>query len=79
MNKIELILFQEFELIEKKELAPLTELIERLTSINTSGSHGMIAVAAVGAPATGGATSSAATTPTSEGGLPTFQQQQQPS
>ena len=79
MNKIELKLFQEFELIEKKELAPLTELIERLTSINTSGSHGMIAVAAgVGAPATG-ASSSAATTPTSEGGLPTFQQQQQPS
>ena len=28
-------LFQEFELIEKKELAPLQELIDRLTSINT--------------------------------------------
>ena len=64
--------FQEFELIEKKELAPLTELIERLTSINTSGSHGMIA-AAVGV---SGGTGSAVTTPTSEGGMPTFQPQQ---
>ncbi|TRY80548.1 hypothetical protein TCAL_04799 [Tigriopus californicus] len=27
---------QEFELIEKKELAPLQELIDRLTSINTA-------------------------------------------
>ncbi len=27
---------QEFELIEKKELAPLQELIQRLTSINTA-------------------------------------------
>jgi len=31
-----LYLLQEFELIEKKELAPLQELIERLTSINTN-------------------------------------------
>ncbi len=31
-----LLLLQEFELIEKKELAPLQELIERLTSIQTT-------------------------------------------
>ena len=29
---------QEFELIEKKELAPLQELIDRLTSLGSNGS-----------------------------------------
>jgi hypothetical protein len=33
-------LFQEFDLIEKKELAPLQELIDRLTSIGGMGGGG---------------------------------------
>jgi hypothetical protein len=32
--------FQEFDLIEKKELAPLQELIDRLTSIGGMGGGG---------------------------------------
>ncbi len=37
---------QEFELIEKKELAPLQELIQRLTSINTAPAQESAAAAA---------------------------------
>lgn len=52
-------------MIEKKELAPLQELIERLTSIGAvAGSMGSVQALGSG---------SAATTPTSEAGAPTFQ------
>ena len=47
---------QEFDLIDRKELAPLQELIERLTCQGGSGGGAMSAAASAGSSAAGAAT-----------------------